>query len=488
MTNGGDGALLEMSTQDVFSRSILLGPYSRFLFFHPGPMYFLLRYPVYMLSGCRNSSNLLTTVLIVVSCLFGSWHIIRKKLGSSASLIFTVVMALYFLNTDKILWLSEWNPHVIMFPVLLYAISMAAFAARSFRFFYLSVLTGSLAAQTHIGSIPTLLALFLTGLLCAVFLWIVCSSRERLLPVNWKHVLIGTGVLVLFWIPPLYEQFTADDKGNMTVIQEFFEENNPEVSVRRAVNAWSRSLTTLELRPFTHELRESDPSGLVPLSVIAVRLLLLSAGFSLLRRRGNSSFLCALNLIVIAAHGAAYYSISQIRGELNPYLLDWMTVITPLSLFTIAASIAKLFGHAVNSEKIGKYLSFAAMGFLVFAVFSITRDVSGYFRTELDRSLENEIAIDSISSDLAQVMDQDSTVFYVLEMHTWDCWIVMTGLMNTLEKQGYNIVMADNVWFKPTPVPDGYSSRTFHIGYLNETGEAMPGLVSRYDRIGVLLQ
>ena len=159
-TVSGDGALLEMSTRSLFSRGILLGPYSRFLFFHPGPLYFFIRYPFYMIMGQRNASFLIVTALISMASLFGGWYVVRKLTNKFTSILFSAVFALFLMNTDKTLWLSEWNPHIIMFPMLLFAIVMAAVSCRKFKYLYLGVIAGSFVAQTHIGGIPALVFSF----------------------------------------------------------------------------------------------------------------------------------------------------------------------------------------------------------------------------------------------------------------------------------------------------------------------------------------
>ena len=132
LPNSGDAALLELSTRNVFSKGILLGPYSRFLFFHPGPMYFQLRYPVYSLFGQRNYSLAIATGLIQVLCIFFAMESARK--AGKCSALLAVSIALHFLSTDKSVWLSEWNPYIVTLPFMLFVVSSAAFASGRFRF------------------------------------------------------------------------------------------------------------------------------------------------------------------------------------------------------------------------------------------------------------------------------------------------------------------------------------------------------------------
>ena len=64
----------------------------------------------------------------------------------------------------------------------------------------------------------------------------------------------------------------------------------------------------------------------------------------------------------------------------------------------------------------------------------------------------------------------------------------MFGIMNELEKKGYQICMEDNVWFTSTAPPTGTPVRILHFGTLTERGEENPALIARYNDIGVILQ
>ena len=486
LPTGGDGALLEMSTRDVFSRQILLGPYSRFLFFHPGPLYFILRYPVYMLMGQRSSSVLITTIMVVIGSIFGIWKTSVKFTTKSSGLVVTLLFGLFFLVMDKTLWLSEWNPYIIMFPILFFIVSSAAFAAGNSRYFFICVLTGSLVAQTHLGGIPLLAFVFLTAVVFLACPWLIRKGNRESSNFKWRNVLLGLTLLLLLWAPPLYEQLSSE-KGNLTKIQEFFEDNDPEIHAAQGLLHWSNAITRFEIESFAHSRRNSGTNNDGSLGVVALRILLLSVCYGVLRKRGLNPYLCALNLLLIVAHAATLYSVTQIRGPVNAYLIEWMSVLAPLSYSVILISLVLYVkNHIPKSVKLHGICGV----FLITVVFSyfVTRDVRGYLCSGIDPSWTNELAIESLSRDLAVLMTQDPDSYYVLKLQTWDCWAVMTGIMNCLEKQGFNIVMSDNVWFKETPVPLGYESRILHIGFLNDRSGTQPYLAARYNNIGILIQ
>lgn len=486
LTNGADAALLEMSTRDVFSRRILLGPYSRFLFYHPGPLYFIVRYPVYMLMGQRSSSCLVSTILIAAGSMLFIWRTARKKAGEVSGAITAVLFILFLASVGRSIWLSEWNPHVIMFPTLLFAVSSAVFASGDSRYLIACAVAGSFVAQTHLGGIPFLVALFAVSVLLLAYPWLIRRTALKSPSPRWKHVLWGAAILLLLWAPPLYEQFSSE-KGNMTRIREYFEETTPEITAVQGLEHWSRAVTRFELVRFLPSLRRSGNHDEAALFIIALRVLLLSVSYGLLRRKGISPFLCALNILMVAAHAASLYSVTQIRGPVNDYLIEWMSGIALLSyMAAVSAFSALLAGRlSVNVRRVFAYLT-PVMAMALSAV--VTRDVSGYLQEQTNSSCHDLRAIEEMSPSLELLMRQDPDTYYILNLQTLDCWVVMTGLMNRLEKQGLNIVMADNAWFPDTPVPEGHPGRILHIGHLSEHGQISPNLVARYDRIGIVLE
>lgn len=485
VTNSGDGALLEMSTRSLFSRGILLGPYSRFLFFHPGPLYFALRYPFYMAMGQRNSSFLIVTALISMASLFGGWYIVRRLTNRLTSILFSAVFALFLLNTDKVLWLSEWNPHIIMFPIMLFTVVMAAVSSREFKYLYVGVIAGSFVAQTHIGGIPALVVSAIMALLCVVYPWIITSGGNAMRQGYFKHLMISLALLLLLWAPPIYEEITAENQGNMSEIREFFEESESDQDIVTAFEPWSSMLTGFELGRFTRPLRENELTDTAATLIVALRMLFLAMGFAILRRRGKSGFLCSLNLICLLIHGITFYSVSQIRGELNPYLIEWMEVIAPLSVFTILSSCLVLIGRTGTLQK---YLKWFLVTFIVYSSIALPLNVQGYFRTDLDQSFYAETVVQKLSVPLQEIMNQQPETYFILKLESQECWLLMFGLMNELEKQGYQVCLEDNAWFTSTLPQDNAPVRILHLGTLTGVGETNPDLIARYDNIGIILQ
>lgn len=473
LPNSGDAALLELSTRNVFSKGILLGPYSRFLFFHPGPMYFQLRYPVYSLFGQRNYSLAIATGLIQVLCIFFAMESARK--AGKCSALLAVSIALHFLSTDKSVWLSEWNPYIVTLPFMLFVVSSAAFASGRFRFLAAAVVSGSLAAQTHISVIPSMAAVAVLSIIISVYPWFVSPGRR--VEFRWKPVIVGASLLILLWAAPLYQQISSPGgEGNMTRIVRFFEESSPELNGTRALAAWTSVMTRMELG-----------TGEAPLwtrySVIGLRCALLIASFALLRRRGDRPFLASMSIVCLALHGTSIFSVLQIRGALNDYLLEWMAIIPLLSCFTLLGTLA-----AVVPPRFITWGKWAVAAFLAYTAVVLPIRASDYFRVDLHPSWEREIAAGELSMQLEENLNWSGNDFYVISLVNTDQWPVMFGILNSMEKRGLPVGVEDNMLYVPTPVPAGMEPRTLYLGILNEQGYILPGLVAEWNGVGLILR
>lgn len=470
MANSGDAALLELNTRHVFSRGVLLGPYSRFGFSHPGPLYFQLRYPVYELMGRRNSSLLVATVIIQLLSIFFAFHIARKTAGDLSAVLFSASAALFLLTTDKTVWLSEWNPYIVILPFMLYTVSMVAASVGKLKYLSAAAVSGSLAAQTHIAVIPSMLAVFLCSVVVFTYPKLVSGEGSRKL--RWKPVLIALGLLFLLWAPPLYQEFfPGEGRGNISEMVKYFENSSPEIPWERALGLWV-SMVTPEL----------SGSGGTARVLVALRLVLLAMALLYFRGRKGGAFHGTVALVCIVLHGVSLFSVGQVRGELEQYLVEWIRVVPLLSAFTLLSAAAELAG--ARHRKLAAAVPGA---FIVCAALLLFLRVGDFFRADLHPSYEAEITVRETSLQLQENLDWDGGEFYVMRLASSGTWPQMAGIINMLDKRGFPIGLEVDVLYMPFP-PPGVPLRVLRIGYLNETGLSMPGVVAHYGRVGIILE
>lgn len=115
-TPTSDTAVIEIYTLLASQGDLLLGPYSRFQWHHPGPFYFFLMAPFY------------------------------------------AALAIFMVRVAPLLT-SPWNPHVTVLALLALVLCSADCLAGTFAMLPVVALLASLIGQTHVGLLPTALVI-----------------------------------------------------------------------------------------------------------------------------------------------------------------------------------------------------------------------------------------------------------------------------------------------------------------------------------------
>ena len=200
-TPAGDEALLEIATRNTAAGRTFTGPYSRFRFHHPGPMYFFLRIPLYYLFGQSASADYVTAALISAISLFFTAAVIKKTVSVTGALVFCALAAVYLHTLTPDIYLSYWNPFVVVFPVILAFTALAAASSGGHRFLPLAAASGTFALQTHISTFIPLAAAFAYVLFQLVT---KCRRGRREDGGSLKRSLLWTaGIFLLLWLPVL---------------------------------------------------------------------------------------------------------------------------------------------------------------------------------------------------------------------------------------------------------------------------------------------
>ena len=204
----GDRAFLELYALHATEGNLTVGPYSRFGWNHPGPVYFYALAPLYLLSGQHKYSldmtalliNLVAVaVLIVVVSIFGDPYLGWSLIAALAIFLFRPGTER---NVGEVLT-SPWNPHAVMLPFSVLIGLCAALAVGRTRVLPAIALVASLVVQTHIGLLPCTMALLAT----AATLWLyVADARDGSVP---RAAVSAIGILALLWMLPLWDQVSG---------------------------------------------------------------------------------------------------------------------------------------------------------------------------------------------------------------------------------------------------------------------------------------
>jgi hypothetical protein len=338
----GDIALIETYTIHATRGELLLGPYSRYGWNHPGPLYFYLQAPFYVLSGYRSAGlsagalaiNLFALGVLVWVC-FQAAGPVFLPIGIAAAAALFATRALDMMA-------SQWNPHVLVLPTMAIVGMAAAIAAGWIRLLPVLVALASFVVQTHLGVGPAVIAV--SGAAAAMLAVRAIVIRSEGSTRVWPILTAALGVFLMLWMLPLAQQFSRPE-GNLTQLWMFFGagEARPGQPWRVSFRTWADMISALprsdvhvgwgnRYRPDAGPWNQAWAIA----ETTAVAAIALWAG---LRKEWFRAALAAMTLI---ASLVGLWSITRIDGETYDHLVFWLAGIGALQLGLIADAVVRL--------------------------------------------------------------------------------------------------------------------------------------------------
>ena len=352
----GDLATEEMATLEAAHGERRLGQWSRYDFFQPGPALFYLLAPAYAASGFRASG-------LSVGCFLLDWLCIVALVSLSSlwlerwSGLLMLPMLVAVLGYSRTggghLFFNWWTNFAIVLP---FAVLMfLAAGVSSGRAHILPWLVGvaSLIVQTQTAALPTVFAVTAVSL-------VLLLRERRVKGRGGRSALLGPvlasgAVLTIFWFLPCLDEIHRIP-GNGRKMLAFFLQ--PHVLQTPLVTL--RSVAQSLAAPFAHMMFGvgwQDDFRMFPLRVAAALAVLQVLGLLVARvsarKRGArfSARLCELGLVAI---GAALWSIAQIQGPIERYLLLWIALLGTVNWVAVGNELGYSARHrAVAGEDQG---------------------------------------------------------------------------------------------------------------------------------------
>ena len=364
----GDKALLETYTLHASHGNLSVGAYSRFRWNHPGPMYFYALAPLYALSGGREYSLDWTALFINLASAFALVTLLVRYGGWSFGFGMIAALSIYFFRPRPgpyqgfgALLSSPWNPHVPMLPLALLLVLCAGLASGRFNVLPAVVLVASFVIQTHVAMTPCVVAVVLV----AALLLLTTHKRVIAQPLEAQIVSRGqsgfwisaaTWLFILLWSLPLADQLQSGADGNLAAIARTFWSDSrfDPPSLATAFSALSYAFSAA-IRP---DARIAQGGPLSPSALdsstgvwVLLQLALLTAAcvWAVSKRRIFPAALCVLCL---AMSGVAFWSITQVRGNLGDYLVFWMSIISAVNLGAIIGVFLSWVCDALHLDRI----------------------------------------------------------------------------------------------------------------------------------------
>jgi hypothetical protein len=323
----GDPALIALSTDDIGLHPVLHGPYSRFGWHHPGPvLFYLLAIPYRVFASDPVGLSIGGILITGASSAAIAWICFRR--GGRPLLFFALVVLVLFVYASGRVAMDYWNPWVTMLPFTLVVMLCWCLACDELWAFPAVVGVGSFVVQTHVGYVPTVLAVVVVATGFATFA-IVRKRGTSTWPSERRRVARTAAVAGLvgaaLWALPVIEQF-VDEPGNVGLLFSYWRSSEPEHDLAPSLDIAADELGLL-LGAATGNAQTPGVAtgGWFNWTALGSGLALAAAATVAVRRRWWD--LVTLAGLTTVAWLVAAYSVTRIVGPVSSYLVSWIATL-----------------------------------------------------------------------------------------------------------------------------------------------------------------
>ncbi len=363
-----DNAINELLVRDVGRHPILLGPYSRSEWSHPGPLFFYLSAIPYRLFGGR-SSAMLATALLINGAAIGVTVAVAKRWGGLALALPVVLLNGLLITSLPLGFLQDpWNPFITVLPFGAFLMVAWAAACGDRWAFPVAAFIGSFCMQTHIGY---------ASLVIAALAWCAWSA--------WRHRatdgLVGCwwalAVLGVVWSAPVFEQIIHDPGNIRTIVRYFRTTTEPTHSIAdgaRVIGAQFNLVPDWMVGLRDVNLFSGQPAGFIS---TPIPVLLIPFGVAIaLAWRAHDRQARRFAAVLVISLGVGLVSLAQTVGSMYEYRLRWIWVLAGLCMAFTAAQAAQMFARRVPGNRVRLIIAACVTATIVLSAFGIARVTS----------------------------------------------------------------------------------------------------------------
>jgi hypothetical protein len=422
--------------------AVLLGPYSRDGWFHPGPAYYYALALPYRALGSTSRAMLVGALLFNGASVAGM-AVLARRYGGQSLYYLTLLGCAVFAGALGASFLRDpWNPYlpVLPFGVLVF---LTWAAARGERWAIPgSVAVASFVVQTHVGFAPLALGLFVWGMVMfAVRTWRAPDDgapADRRRALVWPIVATVVALLV-FWVPPVIDQI-VHEPGNFGRVLNYF--THPSSITHTFAEGWRLVCAQFALPPqwVTGPGALTDFTGEPALLYQGARLPLLLLAFAaamvlLWKRKETNTFV--LGITVVLAFGLGVVSLMRTIGPAYEYRLHWALL---LGMLAGVVTLAALWDEIVKRRPAAmRVLTALALGGL--GVFAVAGSI-GAVRADMPLEPQSRVLGRLITRTRAALPDGNGEV--VVSGKSFAALEYEAGLLLALERAGDD-VRADGI-------------------------------------------
>jgi hypothetical protein len=322
-----DLALMELRTFDVGGPDTpLLGVYSRFNWYHLGPIpYWLLAGP-YRLLGARPAGMLVGATLFnaaaVSACVALAW----RRGGRGLALATALALALLINGVGGKFLVDWWNPYLPVFGIAVLILATWSVLEGDLHLLPVVIGVSCFAAQAHfifVGLVGSLTALAVVG--AVVHIGRDRRNRDFARYPTRSLLIVGATTAVttaLFLAPVVFEQLTNRPGNLVLILRSFVNETDRGIGLGWAIEILSQNLSPVGFwlvgeQQYPDGLNEGGPYRLAMpiLALAAVTVLAVRA-----RRWSAVRFLLVTSVSALASLVVVY----RVSGFPYPYLTEWL--------------------------------------------------------------------------------------------------------------------------------------------------------------------
>lgn len=345
----GDAAFIELAVRSATDCEQLLGSYSRFGFNHPGPLYFYVQVPLFVLLGEVTLPLHVTTICLNGLAAGGIVWALSRLVSGLTFLFGLLCVAVYCAFLGQFL-VEFWAPAVVILPFVFAMVCAAVVIVGEDRLMVSALFAASLVAQTQLGYTPTLLAVAaFCGLTRAAMLrrWLALPKPRT--PTGRRRMVIWVSVVAVLWLPTAIDQVYGS--GNLSNIVSAFSADAGDVTDpdRADFTELCRVTTAFSAAPLgSGALPKSPATWQAWLFWVQVGVLI--AGVVVGRKCRPA--LTALSTVGLVCVVMAIFSIHSIKGEFHHHITLWMSCIG-LFVYLVAGLIVQvLVGRITGSRRL----------------------------------------------------------------------------------------------------------------------------------------
>ena len=363
---GSDIALTELRTLDVGRHPVLLGPYSRDGWNHPGPALFYALALPYRLAGSHSVGLAVGALLINALAITGIALAARRVGGLPCLLVTLVGCAVLVRSLGPVFLRNPWNPYIAVLPFGLLVYLTWAMTCGEAWALPLGVGVASFCVQTHVGYAPLAVPLLAWGAASLVVRAVRArreagDERKRRYRALVRASVVAVAVLIVMWLPAMIQQF-VDSPGNLTELVRYFRHPNaPTHSLAEGYRVVSGQFELtpqwltghLDVIPFTGEpyLLYSAP---LPLLLIPLAVALVAFW------RWRYSKANRLGAVLLVTLFVGLFSAARIVGPAYAYRLQWTWFLGTLAFIMVLWAAWTLVARRTRARDPGQRVLLAA--------------------------------------------------------------------------------------------------------------------------------